>query len=48
MVKRILPFCGAAKTSLHNIVFLEGVKAALTADAGFHNGWYDKQPVINL
>ena len=48
MVKRILPFCGAAKTSLHNIVFLEGVKAALTADAGFHNGWYDKQPVIGL
>ncbi len=24
MVERILPFCGSAKTSLHNIVFLEG------------------------
>ena len=33
MVTRILPFCGSAKTSEHNIVFLEGVKAALTADA---------------
>ena len=32
MVTRILPFCGSAKTSEHNIVFLEGVKGALTAD----------------
>jgi pimeloyl-ACP methyl ester carboxylesterase len=30
MVPRILPFCGSAKTSEHNIVFLEGVKSALT------------------
>jgi pimeloyl-ACP methyl ester carboxylesterase len=29
MVTRILPFCGSAKTSEHNIVFLEGVKAGL-------------------
>jgi len=33
MVPRIMPFCGSARTSLHNIGFLEGVKAALTADA---------------
>lgn len=26
-----VPFCGAAKTSLHNQVFLEGVKSALYA-----------------
>lgn len=26
-----VPFCGSAKTSLHNQVFLEGVKAALIA-----------------
>lgn len=32
MVERILPFCGSARTSVHNFVFLEGVKAALTAD----------------
>ncbi|HEY5738581.1 MAG TPA: alpha/beta fold hydrolase, partial [Gammaproteobacteria bacterium] len=30
MVDAILPFCASAKTSEHNIVFLEGVKAALT------------------
>ena len=29
------------KTSEHNFVFLEGVKAALTADAAFKDGWYD-------
>ncbi len=32
MVKAILPFCASSKTSIHNHVFLEGVKAALTAD----------------
>ena len=26
-----VPFCGSAKTSLHNQVFLEGVKCALLA-----------------
>ena len=35
---------GSAKTSRHNIVFLEGVKAALTADAAWKDGWYDEQP----
>jgi homoserine O-acetyltransferase len=44
MVPRILPFCGSARTSRHNIVFLEGVKAALTADAAWKDGWYDQQP----
>jgi len=29
----IVPFCGSAKTSLHNQVFLEGVKAALIGPA---------------
>lgn len=29
-----VPFCGAAKTSLHNQVFLEGVKSALLAAKG--------------
>ncbi|MEV0070837.1 MULTISPECIES: alpha/beta fold hydrolase [unclassified Amycolatopsis] len=48
MVKRILPFCGSAKTSLHNFVFLEGVRAALTADAAYNGGRYDKQPDIGL
>ncbi|QCI68225.1 alpha/beta fold hydrolase [Phreatobacter stygius] len=40
MVQRIAPFCGSAKCSRHNVVFLEGVKAALTADAAWNEGWY--------
>jgi homoserine O-acetyltransferase len=48
MVKRIAPFCGSARTSRHNIVFLEGVKAALTADAAFREGWYDTEPTKGL
>jgi homoserine O-acetyltransferase len=48
MVERIFPFCGSAKTSLHNIVFLEGVKAALQADAAWKGGWYDEPPTIGL
>ncbi len=39
-VRAILPFCGSAKTSVHNRVFLEGVKAALTADQNFNGGDY--------
>jgi hypothetical protein len=41
MVQRACPFCGSSKTSEHNVVFLEGVKAALTADDAFKGGWYD-------
>jgi len=48
MVKAILPFCASAKTSIHNHVFLEGVKAALTADKKFNKGNYKKQPVEGL
>ncbi|SIR50332.1 MULTISPECIES: alpha/beta fold hydrolase [Acidiphilium] len=48
MVERIAPFCGSAKCSRHNIVFLEGVKAALTADAVFADGWYTTKPARGL
>lgn len=48
LVKRIVPFAGSAKTSPHNFVFLEGVKAALTADAAFAGGWYEKPPTKGL
>src|SRR5260221_4065911 len=48
MVAAIAPICGTAKTSPHNFVFLEGVKAALTADAAFKDGWYDAPPVKGL
>jgi homoserine O-acetyltransferase len=48
MVERILPWCGSAKTSPHNFVFLEGVKAALTADDAWQGGWYDTPPAKGL
>lgn len=48
MVGAILPFCASAKTSPHNIVFLEGVKAALCADQDWNNGDYDSPPVRGL
>ncbi len=44
-VERIAPICGSAKTSPHNFVFLEGVKAALTADPAWQDGWFATQPV---
>ncbi len=48
MVKAILPFCASSKTSIHNHVFLEGVKAALTADKNWNKGNYKRQPVAGL
>lgn len=47
-VRAILPFCGSARTSVHNHVFLEGVKAALTADRGFDAGNYTIPPASGL
>ena len=48
MVKAILPFCASAKTSIHNHVFLEGVKAALVTDQNWNNGNYKSPPVAGL
>jgi homoserine O-acetyltransferase/O-succinyltransferase len=48
LVERIVPFCGSARTSPHNIVFLDGVKAALTADPVFADGWYEAPPRTGL
>ena len=48
MVKAILPFCASSKTSIHNHVFLDGVKAALTADKNWNKGNYKRQPVAGL
>lgn len=48
MVARIAPFCGSARTSRHNQVFLEGLRAALTADAAFMGGDYEKPPLKGL
>jgi homoserine O-acetyltransferase/O-succinyltransferase len=48
MVQAIAPLCGSARTSPHNYLFLEGVKAALTCDAAFADGWYENPPVKGL
>jgi homoserine O-acetyltransferase len=44
MVQAIAPFCGSARVSRHNSVFLEGLKAALTADGAFLDGAYENPP----
>ena len=43
-VQRVAAWCGSARTSPHNRVFLEGVKAALRADDAWRDGWYDSPP----
>ena len=43
-VKSLLAVCGSARTSPHNWVFLEGVKAALLADPDFCAGRYSEPP----
>ena len=48
MVQAILPFCASARTSPHNFVFLEGVKAALCADQNWANGHYIHPPLQGL
>jgi len=48
LVRAIVPYCASAKTSVHNWVFLEGVKAALKADAGFDGGNYQSPPEAGL
>ncbi len=47
-VDAILPFCASARTSPHNKVFLEGVKAALMADSAFEGGNYTAPPEAGL
>ncbi len=38
VVDAIVPFCASARTSPHNVVFLEGIKAALRADPLWEHG----------
>jgi len=47
-VERACVICGSAKTAPHNQVFLEGVKATLTADPNFVDGWFAAAPVRGL
>jgi len=44
----ILPFCCTARCWPHNRVFLDGVKAALCADAAWHDGRYQAPPQRGL
>jgi homoserine O-acetyltransferase len=48
MVEAIMPFCASARTSPHNVVFLEGVKAALQTDCAFNGGDYTSPPEAGL
>ncbi|WP_310497173.1 alpha/beta fold hydrolase [Sandarakinorhabdus sp.] len=48
IVQRIAPFCGAARVSRHNWLFLEGAKSALQADAAFAGGDYTTPPVTGI
>ncbi|RBY96266.1 homoserine acetyltransferase [Blastococcus sp. TF02-8] len=47
-VDALLPICGAARCSPRNRVFLEGVRAALTAGPAFRAGEYTSPPVAGL
>src|SRR5215213_534642 len=48
MVERAAIVCGSARCSPYNHVFLEGVKAALTADPMFRDGRFVDKPVAGL
>ena len=48
MVERIAPICASAKTSGHNYVFLDSLKAALTADPAFQDGRFTGKPERGL
>jgi homoserine O-acetyltransferase len=43
-VERILPFCGSARTSPHNFVFLESLRSAIVLDPDWRGGDYDVSP----
>ncbi len=47
-VARLAAICGSARTARHNFVFLESVKAALTADGAWRDGWFPEPPVRGL
>ena len=47
-VKAICAICTSARTSPHNKVFLEGIRATLTADAAWQNGRFVERPVRSL
>jgi homoserine O-acetyltransferase len=48
LVLRFAAICGAARASEHNRAFLQGMAAALTADANWNEGRYVQQPAKGL
>ena len=48
MVERAAVVCGSARCSPYNYVFLEGVKAALTADPKYQDGRFTAKPAAGL
>ncbi len=47
-VARICAVCGSARTSIHNKVFLQGVRAALTGDPSWRGDHFAEHPVRGL
>ncbi|HEX4128729.1 MAG TPA: alpha/beta fold hydrolase [Pirellulales bacterium] len=47
-IERIVAICGSAKTSPHNLVFLEGIRAALTADPTWRGDHFVARPETGL
>jgi len=48
LVERIAPITSSAKTAQHNLVFLEGIKAALTLDPAWRDGVFAEQPIRGI
>mgnify|MGYP002712989675 CR=1 FL=1 len=48
LVERAAVVCGSARCSPYNYVFLEGVKAALTADPAYRDGRFVDKPTAGL
>ncbi|MGD9942303.1 MAG: alpha/beta fold hydrolase [Burkholderiaceae bacterium] len=46
--RRLFCLCGSARTTPHNRVFLDGIKAALTADCAWRDGEYAAPPIKGL
>lgn len=48
MVQRIAPWCGAARTTPHTHVFIEGFTSALKADTAWNHGAYPHAPETGI
>ena len=47
-VQRLLATCTSARTSPHNKVFLEGIRAVLTSDAAYRQGRFTERPIAAI